>query len=62
MKKVKIQGKCPKCDSKSLYYGKIVGMGSSGNYFLCEDCGEDLSYSIINHRRIKVKEKNEKRY
>ena len=51
---IKITGKCPKCSSKNLYYGKVVGMGHSGNYLFCEDCSEDLSFRQINHRRIKI--------
>ena len=53
---VKIQGKCFRCNSKDLYYGKVVGMSSRGNYLLCQDCGKELNFRVINHRRIKVED------
>ncbi len=53
---IKIQGKCVCCNSKNLYYGKVIGMSSNENYLLCQNCGRDLNFREINHRRIKVED------
>lgn len=55
--KIKIEGECPACGSKKLFFGRVLysGWACDCDNLWCENCFDTVDFEMVNHRRIRVK-------